>query len=98
MIEPSPSCVFVSFYSLKRGFVLVGSVPTTDGSCTTIGQTSLLIIDHSGSLVTTLTDPNLLDCPWDLTINDRVETAEVFCSNVCTATVAPISLRYPKYA
>jgi len=25
--------------SLKRGFVLVGNVPTTDGTCGTIGQT-----------------------------------------------------------
>jgi len=29
----------------------------------------LLITDHTGSLVTTLTDPNLLDGPWDVTIN-----------------------------
>jgi hypothetical protein len=63
--------------SLKRGFVLVGSVPTTDGTCGTIGQTSLLILDRSGALVTTLADPKLLDGPWDLTINDRGELAEV---------------------
>jgi hypothetical protein len=82
--------------SLKRGFVLVGSVPTTDGTCATIGQTSLLILDHSGSLVTTLTDPNLLDGPWDLTINDRGEQAEVFVSNVLSGTVTRINLRIPK--
>jgi len=81
--------------SLKRGFVLVGSVPTTDGTCATIGQTSLLILDHSGSLVTTLTDPNLLDGPWDLTINDRGEQAEVFVSNVLSGTVTRINLRIP---
>src|SRR5260370_23635020 len=63
--------------SLKRGFVLVGSVPTTDGTCGTIGQTSLLILDRSVSLVTTLADPSLLDRPWDRTINDRCELAEV---------------------
>src|SRR5260370_95587 len=82
--------------SLKRGFVLVGSVPTTDGTCATIGQTSLLILDHSGSLVTTLTDLNLLDGPWDLTINDRGEQAEVFVSNVLSGTVTRINLRIPK--
>lgn len=82
--------------SLKRGFVFVGSVPTTDGTCTTIGQTSLLIIDHTGSLVTTLTDSNLLDGPWDLTINDRGELAEVFVSNVRSGTVTRINLRIPK--
>jgi hypothetical protein len=82
--------------SLKRGFVLVGSVPTTDGTCGTIGQTSLLIVDHSGSLVTTMTNPNLLDGPWDLTINDRGELAEVFVSNVLNGTVTRINLRIPK--
>src|SRR5258708_33412635 len=82
--------------SLKRGFVLVGSVPTTDGTCGTIGQTSSLILDHSGSVVTTLTDPNLLDGPWDLTINDRGEQAEVFVSNVLSGTVTRINLRIPK--
>jgi len=74
----------------------VGSVPTTDGTCATIGQTSLLIIDHSGSLHTTLTDPNLLDGPWDLSINDRGEHVEVFVSNVLSGTVTRINLRIPK--
>ena len=82
--------------SLKRGFVLVGSVPTTDGTCNTIGQTSLLIVDHSGLLVATLTDTKLLDGPWDLTINDRGEQAEVFVSNVLSGTVTRISLRIPR--
>jgi hypothetical protein len=82
--------------SLKRGFVLVGSVPTTDGTCGTIGQTSLLILDHRGSLVTTLTNSNLLDGPWDLTINDHGELAEVFVSNVLNGTVTRINLRIPK--
>jgi hypothetical protein len=82
--------------SLKRGFVLVGSVPTTDGTCGTIGQTSLLMIDRGGSPVETLTDANLLDGPWDLTINDRGELAEVFVSNVLSGTVTRINLRVPK--
>ena len=56
----------------------------------------MLIIDHSGSLVTTLTDPNLLDGPWDLTVNDRGELAEVFVSNVLSGTVTRINLRIPK--
>ena len=82
--------------SLKRGFVLVGSVPTTDGTCGTIGQTSLLMIDRNGSLTTTLTDSHLLDGPWDLTTNDRGEFAEVFVSNVLSGTVTRINLRIPK--
>jgi DNA-binding beta-propeller fold protein YncE len=78
---------------LKAGFVLVGSLPTTDGTCHTIGQTSLLIIDRRGNLVATLTDPNLLDGPWDLTVNDVGNRAQVFVSNVLNGTVTRINLK-----
>ena len=54
---------------LKQGFVIVGSVPTTDGSCKTIQQGALLILDSSGNVVMTLTDSKLLDGPWDLTVH-----------------------------
>jgi len=70
---------------LKAGFVLVGSLPTTDGTCNTIGQTSLLIIDRHGNLLQTLTDSLLLDGPWDLTVNDVGNRAQVFVSNVSAA-------------
>jgi hypothetical protein len=78
---------------LRRGFVLVGSLPTTDGTCSTIGQTSLLIIDRNGSLVATLSDPSLLNGPWDLTIHDQGELAQVFVSNVLSGTVTRINLK-----
>src|SRR5215469_8574209 len=82
--------------AVRRGFVFVGSVPTTDGTCNTIGQTSLLIIDRNGNLVTTLTDPVLLNGPWDLTIHDQGELAQVFVSNVLSGTVTRIDLRVPQ--
>jgi len=78
---------------LKAGFVLVGNLPTTDGSCNTIGQTSLLIIDRNGKLVETLTDSVLLDGPWDLTVNDVGNRAQVFVSNVLNGTVTRINLK-----
>jgi uncharacterized protein (TIGR03118 family) len=73
---------------LKSGFVLVGNVPTTDGKFATLGQGSLLVLDTNGNLVTTLTDPNLLRDPWDLTINDHGSRAQVFVSNVTNVTNA----------
>jgi uncharacterized protein (TIGR03118 family) len=73
---------------LKSGFVLVGNVPTMDGKFATIGQGSLLVLDTNGNLVTTLTDPNLLRDPWDLTINDHGSRAQVFVSNVTNVTDA----------
>jgi hypothetical protein len=81
---------------LKSGFVLVGNVPTTDGKFDTIGQGSLLILDSNGHLVKTLADKNLLDGPWDLTINDEGDEAQVFVSNVLNGTVTRIDLRIPR--
>jgi hypothetical protein len=78
---------------LKAGFVIVGNLPTTDGTCNTIGPTSLLIIDRHGNLVANLTDANLLDGPWDLTINDLGNRAQVFVSNVLNGTVTRINLK-----
>lgn len=77
---------------LKRGFVLVGSVPTTDGTFGTLKQGSLLVLDHNGSLLATLTDPTLLDSPWDLTIQDGFYWARVFVSNVRSGTVTRLEL------
>jgi hypothetical protein len=78
---------------LKSGFVIVGSVPTTDGTCATIQQGALLIIDRHGNLVTTLTDPTLLDGPWDLTIDEEGNHAKVFVSNVLSGTVTRINMK-----
>jgi hypothetical protein len=80
---------------LKRGFVLVGNLPTLDGTCTTIQPTSLLIVDHTGTQVGALSDANLLDGPWDLTIHDQGELAQVFVSNVLSGTITRIDLRIP---
>lgn len=77
---------------LKAGFVVVGNVPTTDGTFGTIGQGSLQILDRFGNVVAQLTDPNLLNGPWDLTINDGGHFAQLFVSNVNSGTVTRIGL------
>jgi uncharacterized protein (TIGR03118 family) len=79
---------------LKNGFVLVGSVPTPDGTAANIQAGSILVLDSSGKLVETI-DGNLLDSPWDLTINDQGNTAQVFVSNVVSGTVTRIDLKVP---
>ena len=71
-----------------RGFVLVGNVPVTyPGGVSTPGQGSLQIFDRSGNLLFTLNDKDLLDSPWDLTVNDQGSTAQVFVSNLLSGTV-----------
>jgi DNA-binding beta-propeller fold protein YncE len=77
---------------LHSGFVIVGNVPTTDGTIATIGQGSLQVIDKSGHLVATWTDPVLLDGPWDLTIDDHGSWARVFVSNVLNGTVVRLDI------
>jgi uncharacterized protein (TIGR03118 family) len=80
---------------LKSGFVIVGNVPTTDGTFDTIQQGSLLVLDSNGNVVETLADSRLLDGPWDLALNDQGSRAQVFVSNVLSGTVTRIDLTIP---
>jgi hypothetical protein len=77
---------------LTRGFVLVGNVPTTDGTFATIQPGSLLVINRQGQQIATISDPMLLDGPWDLTILDGGAWAKVFVSNVISGTVTRLDL------
>jgi hypothetical protein len=84
---------------LKSGFVIVGSVPATYdsmGNLLSVKQGSLMILDKNGNVLTTLTDSKLLDGPWDLTINDRGDEADVFVSNVLNGVVTRIDLSIPQ--
>jgi hypothetical protein len=77
---------------LRGGFVLVGNVPTTDGTIGTIGQGAIQVIDRNGNVVQTWTDPASLDGPWDLALDDQGSTAHVFVSNVLNGTVARLDI------
>ncbi len=89
--------------ALQGGFVLVGVVPSTDGSgmCTegpngepvNVGKGEILVIDRHGKLVQTLKSAALLDGPWDLTVRDEGSRALVFVSNVLSGTVTRLDLR-----
>ena len=77
---------------LRSGFVLVGSMPTTDGTSATVQQGSLLILNQQGALIANLTDVNLLNGPWYMTIDDQGDRALVFVSNVLNGSVSRIEL------
>jgi uncharacterized protein (TIGR03118 family) len=80
---------------LKGGYVIVGSLPNVNG---TVMQGSLLILDANGHMVgQPISDPKLLDGPWDLTINDHDDSAQVFVSNVLSGTVTRIDLKVPDH-
>ena len=77
---------------LKRGFVLVGSVSTTDGKFDTIQAGPLLFLDRNGNVIPPSPFTTKLDGPWDLTIDDEFDHAKVFVSNVLNGTVTRLDL------
>jgi DNA-binding beta-propeller fold protein YncE len=82
---------------LRNGFVLVGNVPTSDGTFSTIQKGSLLILDKQGDVVANLQDPAKLDGPWDLTVADYGNLAFVYVSNVLNGTVTRLVLSVPSF-
>jgi hypothetical protein len=81
---------------LPQGVVAVGNVPTTDGSSDTVMQGSLLLLGPTGQVLATLTDPKLLDGPWDLTVQNKGHNSLVFVSNVLSGTVTRIKISVKK--
>jgi hypothetical protein len=78
---------------LKAGFVLVGNVPTTDGTSMTVKAGSLLVLNRTGAVVAQWTPAMAkIDGPWDLTIFDQGDEAKVFVSNVLNGTVVRIDV------
>lgn len=83
---------------LKGGFVIVGNVPSgmeEGGKCSAApSRGTLQVVDRHGTVVNTLTDSvgGFYDSPWDLTIKDNGNTAQLFVSNVLTGTVARLDL------
>lgn len=78
---------------LRAGFVLVGNVPTTDGTFATIKPGSLLVLNRTGAVVAQWTPATAgIDGPWDLTIADNGSHAKVFVSNVLNGTVVRLDV------
>ncbi len=79
---------------LRAGFVLVGNVPTRDGTFNTISKGSLLVIDRWGRQIRVLESSTLLDGPWNLTVFDEGDRAQVFVSNVLSGTITRLTFRF----
>jgi len=77
---------------LRRGIVLVGSLPTTDGTSNTIQPGSLLVIDKNGQLAGEITNAQFISGPWGMAVSDRGATAQVFYSNVLAGNVVRLDL------
>jgi len=72
---------------LRSGWVIVGSLPTTDGSAATAQAGCLLVLDSHGNVWETFYG-SLINGPWDMTAWDAGSTANLFVTNVLNGTVA----------
>lgn len=72
---------------LRSGWVIVGSLPTSDGTPTTAQAGCLIVLDSNGQAVETIAGSGI-DGPWDMTALDGGTSAVLFVSNVLNGTVA----------
>lgn len=72
---------------LQRGWVIVGSLPTTDGMSDTARAGCLIVLNSMGQPVETFSG-GVINGPWDMTVLDNGSTADLFFTNVLNGTVA----------
>jgi hypothetical protein len=66
---------------LKSGWIIVGSLPSNDGTTATKGQGCLIVLDSQGNLARTITSP-YINGPWgNMAVADDDDTATLFVSN-----------------
>ena len=76
---------------LRNGWVIVGSLPTTDGTSATAKAGCLLVLNNQGKVVETFSGARFgarINGPWDMTALDLGDFAELFVTNVLNGTVA----------
>jgi hypothetical protein len=81
---------------LHDGIVIVGSLPTADGTSNTVQPGGLVFIDRNGNQIGVLTNP-AIDGPWGMAISDFDNgLAQIFVSNVLAGTVVRLDVQYGK--
>ncbi|KAB0671068.1 hypothetical protein F6V30_00300 [Oryzomonas sagensis] len=72
---------------LRSGWVIVGSLPTSDGTAATAQAGCLIVFDSKGNAVETFSGAPI-NGPWDMTAFEDNSGAKLFVSNVLNGTVA----------
>jgi len=72
---------------LPGGWVVVGSLPTKDGSAGTSAAGCLIVLDNSGHVRETFSGHGI-NGPWDMAATSHGSMAELFVSNVLNGTTA----------
>ncbi len=74
---------------LQSGWVIVGSLPSNDGTTATKGQGCLIVLDGGGTVASTITGPDL-NGPWgNMAVIDHGTDATLFVSNTGFGVGAP---------
>lgn len=72
---------------LRTGWVIVGSLPTTDGTSATAQAGCLLVLDNNGNVAETFYG-SLINGPWDMADLDSGTSVNLFVTNVLNGTQA----------
>lgn len=72
---------------LSKGWVIVGSLPTTDGTAATAQAGCLLVLNSHGQVVETISG-SPINGPWDMTAFDHGTVVKLFVTNVLNGVVA----------
>ncbi len=72
---------------LRTGWVIVGSLPTSNGMSDTAQAGCLLVLDSNGNVAETFYG-SLINGPWDMAALDNGSTVDLFVTNVLNGTVA----------
>ncbi|PZS06875.1 MAG: hypothetical protein DLM70_04340 [Chloroflexi bacterium] len=72
---------------LRSGWVIVGSLPTTDGTSKTAKAGCLIVLDSWGHVAESFAGGHI-NGPWDMTAFDMDDEAALFFTNVLNGTVA----------
>jgi hypothetical protein len=76
---------------LKTGWVIVGNMPTTDGTSATVKAGNLIVLDKMGNVAESFKGP-LVQGPWDATVSDGGSNVQLFYSNVLTGDIVRSTL------
>jgi hypothetical protein len=73
--------------ALRGGWVIVGSLPTKNGSSASMQAGCLIVLNPDGQPVETISGGDI-NGPWDMTALDQGTMATLFVTNVLNGTVA----------
>jgi hypothetical protein len=83
---------------LTDGLVLIGNLPTADGTSATVQPGRLAVLDRNGTFLGTFGTASVVDGPWGMAVYDIGNgvsgTAHVFLSNVLSGVVSRFDITY----